>query len=340
MLIGAKAMLRLRPTLGLLIFAAGCGGRLGGHGGGGSGHVTSESGSAIPSGALSGDSSGALSGALLGSSGVTASSGTEASCVILESSYNQTCQLDTDCVAVNPGNFCAPIHPCFCGPTGVINGSSVEQFNADVATTPAFSDAAAPASCDCPPGPAPIGPCCVSGACQFGVTCLLTTSPDAASDNTMCPPTQPMTGSPCDGPVNCSYPGTCGPLTMTCGASSSYWAVSKSTPCAGGCPSAEPKKGDPCTAGGKCSYTSACGGNDIVFCDGTGSVSMVMAGGCPTCPDQEPAPLSGCGTPMSCMYTNACNGTDTATCAASTWTVLRGSCAATDAGLDSDVDGM
>ncbi len=326
-----QAMLRPRLNLGLLIFAAGCGGRLGGNGGAGSGHVMSASGSTIASGAQSGDLSETQSG---DSNGSAASSGTQTSCVILESSYNQTCQLDTDCVGVNPGNFCAPIRPCFCGPTGVINGSSVAQFNADIANTPAFSDAAAPAACECPPGPPPIGPCCMSGACQFGVTCLSATSVDAATA-TMCPPMQPVTGSPCDGPVDCSYKGPCGPLTATCGASSSYWAVSKSTPCGGACPSAEPKNGDPCLAGGKCSYISACGGNDTIFCDGTGRVSMVMAGACPACPDQEPAPLSPCTLAMSCMYTNACNGEDTATCAASTWTVLRGSCIATDAGLDS-----
>ncbi len=113
-----------------------------------------------------------------------------------------------------------------------------------------------------------------------------------------------------------------------------------STPCTGGCPSAEPKKGEPCvTSMGKCSYVSACGGNDIVFCDGTGTINMVMTGACPACPDQEPAPLSGCGMAMSCMYMNACNATDTATCSGSTWTVLRGSCAA-DTGLDADIDGM
>jgi len=79
-------------------------------------------------------------------------------------------------------------------------------------------------------------------------------------------------------------------------------------------------------AGGKCSYVSACGASDTVFCDGAGTVSMIMPGSCPACPGQEPAPLSTCGSPQSCMFTNACGGTDVANCAMNVWNVLRGDC--------------
>jgi hypothetical protein len=144
-----------------------------------------------------------------------------------------------------------------------------------------------------------------------------------------CPAARPISGMPCDGgPIDCQYTAPCGPLTMTCGASSSYWAVSMSTACSGACPATEPKKGDSCMAGGKCSYVSGCGGEDIVYCNGTGTVSDVMAGACPACPSQEPAPLGGCPSKLSCTYTNACGGTDVAMCGGvgSTWTVLRGAC--------------
>lgn len=336
-----------RHVLELLLFAAGCGGRVGSHSPETSGSVMS--GSATAGGEIGGVSGASSASSVSGASGASSisgasspSSGTEeASCVILESSYNQTCELDNDCVGVNPGNFCAAIRPCFCGPTGVVNLSSVAQFNADIANTPAFSDAAAPGNCACPPGPATPGPCCQLGMCQFGPIC----SPyggdtDAAGNDGTCPATQPMSGAPCTGPASCTYKGPCGPLTMTCQTSSSYWAVSMSTPCAGGCPAAEPKVGDPCMAQGKCSYVSGCGGSDTIFCSGTGTVSMVMAGTCPACPSAEPPPLGACSVAMSCPYTNGCNGTDTATCAASTWTVQRGPCGAVDAGPDSDVDGM
>jgi hypothetical protein len=79
-------------------------------------------------------------------------------------------------------------------------------------------------------------------------------------------------------------------------------------------------------APGKCSYTSACGSQDIVFCDGTGTVMRIDVGVCPACPAQEPVPFTPCSGSLSCPYTNACSGTDVANCMASAWTVLRGDC--------------
>ena len=152
---------------------------------------------------------------------------------------------------------------------------------------------------------------------------------DAAADTgpTMaCPPVEPTPASPCDGPIDCRYSGSCGTVTWTCGASKSYWAVSQRPTCSGACPGSEPKQGDPCMAPGKCSYTSACGSQDIVFCDGTGTVMRIDVGVCPVCPAQEPVPFTPCSGSLSCPYTNACSGTDVANCMASAWTVLRGDC--------------
>jgi hypothetical protein len=152
---------------------------------------------------------------------------------------------------------------------------------------------------------------------------------DAAADagpRVACPPVEPTPASPCDGPIDCRYPGSCGTVTWTCGVSKSYWAVSQRPMCSGACPASEPRQGDPCMAPGKCSYTSACGSQDIVFCDGTGTVMRIDVGACPACPAQEPAPLTPCSGPLSCPYTNACSGTDVANCMSSEWTVLRGDC--------------
>jgi hypothetical protein len=149
---------------------------------------------------------------------------------------------------------------------------------------------------------------------------------DAATPGAMCPPTQPNVGDACLGPIACSYQGVCGLILMECSTTKSYWAVGQAAKCSGGCPATEPKVGELCMAGGKCSYVSACGGNDIVFCDGNGTVSMIMAGTCPICPSQEPAPLSTCSAPQSCKFTNTCGGSDVATCSNGVWNVLRGDC--------------
>ncbi len=149
---------------------------------------------------------------------------------------------------------------------------------------------------------------------------------DAATPGASCPTAQPAMGSTCVGPIACSFPGLCGSVIFECGTTQSYWAVATTAMCNGACPAAEPKVGDPCMAPAKCSYTSACGANDTVFCNGTGTVSMIMAGTCPACPSQEPAPFSSCSVAQQCMFTNACAGTDVATCSKGEWSVLRGDC--------------
>ncbi len=153
-----------------------------------------------------------------------------------------------------------------------------------------------------------------------------TASADDAASGPACPSSAPQAASPCNGPIDCAYPGSCGSVMWTCSANKSYWAISQRPTCNGACPVAEPKQGDPCMAPGKCSYTSSCGTQDIVFCNGTGVVTQIDFGPCPKCPDQEPAPLTPCPGSLSCMYTNACAGTDVANCSGSTWTVLRGDC--------------
>jgi hypothetical protein len=163
----------------------------------------------------------------------------------------------------------------------------------------------------------------VCGATCGGGVCVPV---DAATPGASCPAAQPNAGGACIGPIACNYQGSCGLVVLECSTTKSYWAVKEAAKCEGDCPASEPKVGDPCMAGGKCSYVSACGGTDIIFCDGDGTVSMIMAGSCPACPSQEPAPLSTCGATQSCMFTNACGGTDMARCSMNVWNVLRGDC--------------
>ena len=143
-----------------------------------------------------------------------------------------------------------------------------------------------------------------------------------------CPLAEPMSGSACDGPLDCAYPGPCGSVVAKCGAVTSYWAVTETTPCGGACPALEPPRGAPCPAPGKCTYTSSCGAKDIVVCGGTGTVTEVTVGDCPVCPTDEPGPSTMCFGSLACAFRNLCGGTDTAQCdgVAGTWTVLRGDC--------------
>ena len=346
-----------------LVWALGCGGREGGTLGAPSGSSSGAHGGASAGtngGASTGANGGASTGANGSSSADTTGGGTTGTgtggsisatagsvaitgggpCLIVQpSSYDQSCSADKDCVLVAQGATSCDLG-CRCG-NATVNAKAEAQYNKDLAR--ALALAGPGIACGCPPPPAEM-PYCHAGTCQ-----LEAWMPDAAAvpadapslDSTgsnlidaqadtgagaTCPSGQPQAGGACDGPIDCSYPDTCGPVTLRCAASKSYWAVAQRTQCGGACPVVEPKQGDPCMAGGKCSYTSACGSQDIVFCDGLGTAMRIDYGMCPKCPDQEPAPLTTCFGSLSCMYTNSCGGADMANCSGSSWTVLRGDC--------------
>jgi hypothetical protein len=78
--------------------------------------------------------------------------------LIQASNYDQSCQTDSDCVAVAEGNFCYAGAPnC---PSAAISKSAYAQYQADVAKTNAAICEAA-SSCV-----AEFGPCCQNGVCQ------------------------------------------------------------------------------------------------------------------------------------------------------------------------------
>ena len=92
---------------------------------------------------------------------------------IQASDYDQTCNVDNDCVGVAEGDFCSPgAGNC---PNATINKGAMAQYQADVAKTRAYS-CYAPGSCG-----SGNGPCCVAGKCQIFGQCV-GLAVDAASD--------------------------------------------------------------------------------------------------------------------------------------------------------------
>jgi hypothetical protein len=80
---------------------------------------------------------------------------------ILASSYDQSCDADTDCVTVGVGDYCSCLN---CSNNAAINKASVTQYRTDVAES---------AICSCPPTPIPIpgvSPCCNAGTCDPSCT--------------------------------------------------------------------------------------------------------------------------------------------------------------------------
>jgi hypothetical protein len=94
---------------------------------------------------------------------------------IMASSYDQSCQGDSDCIAVEEGNFCDPGANNGCT-NAAINKSAVAQYNADLAKTQA-SVCFGLSGC-----PAESGPCCQNGTCQVGGQCFSAVQGDAATD--------------------------------------------------------------------------------------------------------------------------------------------------------------
>jgi hypothetical protein len=85
--------------------------------------------------------------------------------LIQASNYQQSCTVDTDCVAVDEGNFCHP-GSTDCPGSAAISKSDYAQYQADVAKTNGASCYAPQPSC-----PFESGPCCLGGQCQVGLRC-------------------------------------------------------------------------------------------------------------------------------------------------------------------------
>jgi hypothetical protein len=81
-------------------------------------------------------------------------------CLLSASSYDQSCEEDSDCLPQVFGDICDPMM-CICSGSGYINKSSVNQYNMDFARAFALR-ASNGVGCNCN---VPSGGCCSSGKC-------------------------------------------------------------------------------------------------------------------------------------------------------------------------------
>jgi hypothetical protein len=95
--------------------------------------------------------------------------------IVLASSYDQSCQTDSDCVAIEEGNFCQPGANNGCT-NAAINRTALAQYRADLANTTA-GVCYGLAGC-----PEESGPCCQNGVCAVNAQCLNVVAPDASAD--------------------------------------------------------------------------------------------------------------------------------------------------------------
>jgi hypothetical protein len=87
--------------------------------------------------------------------------GDAADCEISASSYDTSCEKDSDCARIAVGDFCGPRCLCGNGPFGAINATALDRFRADVLCT---AVGRAP-PCPCPIGVAPPPATCMNGQC-------------------------------------------------------------------------------------------------------------------------------------------------------------------------------
>lgn len=94
---------------------------------------------------------------------------------IMASSYDQSCQKDSDCVAIEEGDFCQPGANNGCT-NAAINTSALAQYQADLAKTTA-GVCYGLSGC-----PAEFGPCCQSGVCAVNGQCFNLVAEDASAE--------------------------------------------------------------------------------------------------------------------------------------------------------------
>ena len=117
------------------------------------------------------------------------------------STYDQSCQIDSDCVGVAVGDFCHPNAGC---PNAAINQALLAQYQADIAKTYGGGSCTALSSCLLT-----IGPCCRHGVCQMNTGCSgpSDTLPACADAGGTCGPFISQCGSKGAGPPDsCAYP--------------------------------------------------------------------------------------------------------------------------------------
>jgi len=90
--------------------------------------------------------------------------------LIQASSYDQSCQTDTDCVAVSEGNACDLLPAC---PNATISKAALARYQSDLVKTRS-------GACSVVDSCTPYYFCCQGGSCLWGTQCL--TAPVVAAD--------------------------------------------------------------------------------------------------------------------------------------------------------------
>ena len=88
--------------------------------------------------------------------------------LIQAASYDQSCETDSDCIAVAEGDFCFIGNPSCTSAT--ISKSAYSRYQADVSKTN-VAICRQESSCPCFPGRNCPGPCCRGGLCRVGTEC-------------------------------------------------------------------------------------------------------------------------------------------------------------------------
>src|SRR5580658_820236 len=127
----------------------------------------------------------------------------DGTCVISASNYDQSCNVDSDCVEISSGDYCSATF-CQCGGS-VINVGALAQFKADVSKTPIGSGALMGTVCGCS---VPAGPCCRQGMCKAGFgdcSSPADTLPACADAGGTCMPSVLFGGCNQGAPDACAY---------------------------------------------------------------------------------------------------------------------------------------
>jgi hypothetical protein len=101
------------------------------------------------------------------------------------SNYDQTCQTDTDCVAIAEGDPCLSCG-ISCSSNATINAGALTKYRSDIANTPAVLSAADGGclyTCGTVSGRSDFGPFCCGGTCHVGGQC-----PGADASTDACAP--------------------------------------------------------------------------------------------------------------------------------------------------------
>jgi hypothetical protein len=121
------------------------------------------------------------------------------------SSYDQSCQTDSDCIAVEEGSFCDPGANNGCT-NAAINKSALPQYKADLAKTQA-SVCFGISGCTIE-----IGPCCRNGVCQVNGQCPSGVVPppgDASADASGDAGDMDSAAASCSGAADCAHGKVC-----------------------------------------------------------------------------------------------------------------------------------